>query len=188
MSQTRRFLRWLPTFLAFPLGGLAAITVVGPTATPAAGLASGAILGAVVGGAQWLALRSSGVGRAWWGATTIAVAVATALAVLVIGSGTATGELVLRGAVTGLAVGASQASVLRATWPRGLAWTAVTAVAWAGAWLITLQVIVDPERGYVGFGASGALAATIVTGLALAVLLSDRHGTEQAVGVSAVTP
>lgn len=187
MSQKRLFLRWLPTFLAFPLGGLASIAVVGPTATAVAGLASGAILGAVVGGAQWLALRSSGVGRSWWVATTIATAVATAFTVLVIGPGTATGDLVLRGAVTGLAVGAAQASVLPATWPRRLAWTAVTAAAWAGGWLITLQVIVDAERGYVSFGASGAMAATIVTGLALPVVRGLRQGTEHAVVVSGAT-
>jgi hypothetical protein len=187
MTQKRRFVRWLPTFLAFPLGGLAAITLVGATATPATGLATGAILGAIVGGAQWLALRSSGVGPAWWLATTLATAVATALTLLVVGSGTTTSDLMLRGAITGLAVGASQAIVLRTTWTRRVAWTAVTAAAWAGAWLITLQVIVDPERGYVGFGASGALAATVLTGLALAVVLGPRQGTGPALEAPAVT-
>ena len=187
MATSRRFLRWLPTFLAFPLGGLAAITVVGPTDSPASGLATGAILGTVLGGAQWLALRSCGVGRSWWAATTIATAVATALSVLVIGPGTSTGDLVLRGAITGLALGASQAAAVRTTWARGLGWTAIVAAAWAGAWFLTLQVIVDPERGYVGFGASGALAATIVTGLALPVVLGDRRGVDEPAAVSPVT-
>jgi hypothetical protein len=175
MSQKRRFLRWLPTFLAFPLGGLLAITLVGPTDTLVTGLVAGAILGTVVGGAQWLALRSSGVGRAWWAATAAAAALATGLAVAVIGPGTETSDLVLRGAVTGLAIGGAQAAVLRARWTGALAWTALTSVTWAAAWFITLQVIVDPERGYVGFGASGAIVATVVTGLALPVIVGQRR-------------
>lgn len=40
-------------------------------------------------------------------------------------------------------------------------------MSWAAGWLVTTNVIVDAENGYVAFGSSGALMATTVTGLVL---------------------
>ena len=51
------------------------------------------------------------------------------------------------------------------------AWAAVDAGTLGLGWLITSQVIVDAERGYHMFGASGALAATVLTGSALRALV-----------------
>ena len=48
---------------------------------------------------------------------------------------------------------------------------ATTSAAWALGWLTTANVIVDAERGYVTFGASGALIVTVITGLVLPRLL-----------------
>jgi hypothetical protein len=47
----------------------------------------------------------------------------------------------------------------------------VTGGAWALGWLVTSQVIADLDRGHHVFGSSGALVATIITGLALRRLL-----------------
>jgi hypothetical protein len=52
-----------------------------------------------------------------------------------------------------------------------LAWTAVTASAWGVGWWVTSHVIVDAERGYVTFGSSGALLATLLTGAALRLVV-----------------
>ena len=49
-------LRWLPTFLAFPLGGFLSLLIFGSSASPLTALGGGVIVGAAIGGAQWLAL------------------------------------------------------------------------------------------------------------------------------------
>jgi hypothetical protein len=159
--------RWLPTFLAFPLGGLLAIEIVGGLDSPLAGAAGGAITGAVLGLAQWLALRPYGVGRDWIAVTTAATAVGMATAAAVTGAGTQVLDLVVMGAVAGAAVGAAQSPLLTDSSQAAAAWTVVTATAWAVGWLITSQVIVDLDRGHHVFGSSGAIVATLLTGLAL---------------------
>ena len=66
-----RLTRWIPTFLAVPLAGLITIETVGSFDGAASGAAAGLLAGAIVGGAQWLALRSAGIGRGWIAATLI---------------------------------------------------------------------------------------------------------------------
>jgi hypothetical protein len=185
MSSSRTFLRWLPTFLAFPAAGLLTISTIGPLRSPAAGLVGGAVAGAVLGGAQWLALRASGIGRAWWLATVVGAAVGTALGVAATGAGTSTSALVVRGLLTGAVLGLGQAVAVRRPPARVAAWAATTTVAWGLGWLVTANVIVDADRGFVVFGSSGALVATIVTGLALPVLLGRGATTAAAAGESA---
>ena len=69
------FKRWLPTFLGFPLGGLLAIQTVGSIHSPLSAAVAGALAGAVIGGAQWLALRSSDVRALWIAAMALATAI-----------------------------------------------------------------------------------------------------------------
>jgi hypothetical protein len=161
--------RWLPTFLGFPVGGFFAILAIGSLDTPAVAAAGGLIAGTVIGGAQWLALRPRGIGWRWIALTAAAMAAGSSVSVAVTGAGTERADVLLAGLLTGAAVGAAQSSLL----PRGAAlWTAISAVAWSLAWLTTSFVIVDIERGYAVFGSSGALVATILTGLALTRLLA----------------
>ncbi|MBC8162293.1 MAG: hypothetical protein H7Z42_13880, partial [Roseiflexaceae bacterium] len=47
-------LRWMVTFLGFPLGGAAAYALVRSVDTPLRGLLGGLIAGAILGLAQWL--------------------------------------------------------------------------------------------------------------------------------------
>jgi hypothetical protein len=155
------FMRWLPTFLAFPVGGAVAITTVGTIDTPLKAAAGGLLAGAVIGLAQWLALRPS---RRWIGYTAAAVAAGSALSAAITGSGTELADVVLTGAITGTVVGVAQSALLGRD--RAL-WTAVSAGGWALGWLATWLVIVDIERGYAMFGSSGALVVTLLTGLAL---------------------
>ena len=153
------FKRWLPTFLAFPLGGLIAIETVGSLDGPLSGALAGLIAGAVIGAGQWLALRNSG---RWIAYTAIAMSAGTALATALTHAGTDLADLALTGLIAGATVGAAQALLLRST-----TWFAVTAAAWTLGWLATASIGVDVERGYVVFGSAGAITVTLLTGLAL---------------------
>ena len=53
------FKRWLPTFLGFPIGGYLATQIVGSLHDPASAAAGGLVAGAIIGGAQWLALPAA---------------------------------------------------------------------------------------------------------------------------------
>jgi hypothetical protein len=166
------FKRWLPTFLGFPIGGLIATQVVGSLHDPVSAAAGGLLAGAIIGGAQWLALRSRGMTRRWVGYTAAAMAAGSALGATITGAGTEVADVMLWGLVTGAAVGAAQSTLL-ARGPRvAAAWTAVTAAGWSLGWLVTSQIIVDVERGHHVFGSSGALVATVLGGLALRYLLA----------------
>ena len=105
------------------------------------------------------------------------MAAGSAVSVAVTGAGTERTDVLLAGLVTGAAVGAAQSTLL----PRGAArWTAVSAAAWTLAWLTTSFVIVDIERGYAVFGSSGAVVATVLTGLVLSRLITAARGDELA--------
>ena len=106
------FKRWLPTFLAFPIGGLLALETVGSVTDPLTAAAGGLLAGAVIGGAQWLALRADGIDRRWPLFTAVAMAAGSALAVAATGAGTETADLVLTGVIAGAAVGAAQGALL----------------------------------------------------------------------------
>jgi hypothetical protein len=174
MSIPRPLLRWLPTFLAFPAAGLVTITLLGPLGSTGSGLVAGGLAGAIVGGAQWFALRSSGIRGTWWVATIVGAALGTAVGLALTAAGTASGDLVVRGLVAGAAVGLAQAWAAGRSAVVALAWTATTATAWGIGWWITSRVIVDAERSFVVFGSSGALVATLLTGAALPLLLRGR--------------
>jgi hypothetical protein len=164
------FTRWIPTFLAFPIGGLLAVEIIGSSDGPLAAALGGLLAGAVIGAGQWLALRRDGTSHRWIGRTAAAVAAGAALSAVISGSGTDVPALVLAGLVTGTVVGAAQGPLLGRGARAAAAWTAITGAAWALGWLVTSQVIVDAERGFHMFGSSGALVATLLTGLALRAL------------------
>ena len=62
--------RWLPTFLAFPVGGYIAFLTVGSLTGPLSGALAGLIAGAAIGTGQWLALRNE---RRWIAYTAVAM-------------------------------------------------------------------------------------------------------------------
>jgi hypothetical protein len=165
--------RWLVTIVAFPLGGLLAIQVASTADGPLPAALAGGIAGAVIGLAQWLALRP-GVNPLWIPVTAAALAAGLALGVLAIGSATGLGSLALLGAIAGLTVGGAQSLLLRAGILRSLLWAAAVGASWTIAWVVTSLVIVDEQRGYATFGLSGALVATVLTGVALRGLLGAR--------------
>ena len=121
------------------------------------------LAGAVIGVGQWLALRNEGVDRRWPLFTAAAMTAGSALAAAATGAGTEVSDLVLTGAVAGAAVGAAQGLLLGSR-----VWAVITAASWALAWLISAGVLAQQaDEGFVVFGSSGALVATVLTGLAL---------------------
>jgi hypothetical protein len=176
------FKRWLPTFLAFPIGGYLALTTVGSLDGPVSAAAGGLLAGAVIGAGQWLALRSQGIGRRWVAYTGAAMAAGTALAAAVTGAGTELGDLMLTGAIAGAAVGAAQSTLLVRGGRASVAWTAVTAASWPLGWLATWAVVgINADRGFYVFGSSGALVVSVLTGLALRRMFAAPGATNNAV-------
>jgi hypothetical protein len=185
------FLRWAPTFLGFPVGGWLAFQVAGSITSPLTGTLAGVIAGAAIGDAQWLALGRV-AGWRWFAATVLGMGAGSSLAAVATGAGTTTPALVISGLVTGAVVGAAQGFALH----RGLRvkalWAATVSVSWALGWLVTANVIVDAENGYVAFGSSGALLATALTGLVLRRILGPvvrpATGTASAAAPASVKP
>ena len=166
-------LRWLPTFLAFPLGGFLALLLFGSSASPLVALGGGVIVGATIGGAQWLALGRV-AGWRWFAATTIAVAVGSVAASLLIGPPTSLAAAGMTGLAVGAFVGIAQALVLATRAGARVAWALTVTASWTLGWLMTSFVIVDLDRGQFVFGASGAIVATVITGVVLRAILGRR--------------
>ena len=157
--------RWFPTFLAFPIGGYLAYATVGSVTDTGTAAVGGLLAGAVIGAGQWLALRGPGIDRRWAVVTAAAMTAGSALAAVATGAGTETADLVVTGLVTGAAVGAAQSALLGSG---RLAWTAVTAATWGLAWFISSAVLAQQaDEDFVVFGSSGAIVATVLTGLTI---------------------
>jgi hypothetical protein len=168
----RSALRWLPTFLGFPLGGLVAELIAGPVDGLVAALRGGAITGLILGAVQSWGMGSNGPPAARWiTATTAGLTVGLALGSAVVGYGTSLGDLVVQGAICGLAIGTAQALVLRGR--VAYLWAPALSALWALGWAITTSIGVDVETQYAVFGSSGAVVVTAATAV-LPVLLATR--------------
>jgi hypothetical protein len=165
-------LRWLPTFLGFPIGGLIAIAATGPVTSLTTGLIGGAVAGAVLGAAQWLVLRGRLSKVEWWiPATAVGQAVGLAAGAALVGYRTGLQDLAIQGAVTGLGVGILQALVLRphvATW---FWWAIAMPPLWALGWMVTTAAGIRVDQQFTNFGASGAIVVTLLSCLLLVQLL-----------------
>jgi hypothetical protein len=171
----RSALRWIPTFLGFPLGGLIADLVSGPVNGLAAAIAGGLITGIVLGAVQSWGLGPAGPpARQWIGATAAGFTIGLGAGAAVVGYGTSMGDLVVQGAICGFAIGGAQSVVL---WSRlgrlALAWVPALGAIWALGWAVTTAVGIDVEAQYTVFGSSGALVVTAAT-VVLPVLLGAR--------------
>ena len=158
------------SFVGFPLAGLAAKAVTGPIDSTVAAVAGGLAAGAVLGGVQAFALRLDLQHRVAWAiATALGASAGLAVGSTVVDFATDTSSLVTMGAFTGLGIGVAQAAVMVGSPLRRAIWGVITPILWALGWLITSQVIVDVDAQYATFGASGALVATLLGGVVLAV-------------------
>jgi hypothetical protein len=173
LASAVKRLRWawpLALLLGLPIGGYAANIIVGKIDSVGAALIGGLIAGAIIGAAQWLAVKSI-VPWAWIVATSVGMAAGLTAGAALVDYGISRGDLMLMGAVTGLAVGGLQAILLARRGSGALWWVLVNPPAWALAWLVTTFVITaNVKEHFAVFGASGALVFALLTWLVLTFL------------------
>ena len=168
-------MRWLPTFVAFIVGGELATVVVGRVDSIGAALVGGALAGAVIGSGQWLVLRNRLPQAIWWiPATAAGQAIGLAAGAALVGYGTQPVELAIQGAVTGLAIGGLQALILRRHSAGWHWWALAMPPLWAFGWIFTWAAGIDVEAQYANFGASGAIVVTALSGLLLAQIMLSK--------------
>lgn len=167
MDRKKLLWFWVASFLAFPLGGLAA-RVVGPVDESWVAIVAGAIAGAVIGAGQWLVLRTTGIDARWILATAAGLAVGLAVGTAIVDYGISVGDLALVGAVSGLGVGLAQWPLLSGRVRASLVWIPATAALWALGWVVTSQVItMNADEHFAVFGASGAITVALLSGALL---------------------
>ena len=170
-SRPRLWAWLLAILIGLPIGGLIANAIAGPIDSVGAALAGGLLAGAVIGAAQWLALRPL-VPWIWIAATSVGMAAGLAAGAALVDYGTDRGDLALMGAVTGIGIGTLQALVLaRRISGAAVLWALAIPPAWALGWLVTSYVITrNVADQWPNFGAGGALVFGLLTGLVLVVL------------------
>lgn len=162
MTLKRVALRFIPSLLAFPIGGEIVSLTIGSIRTNTDALFGGAIVGLVLGVIQYVALRPFNINRLWIASSALGLTFGSIIAAMVTGLETESPSLALQGLVAGLFVGLAQAlSQKRSIAAIGL-WAISVSATWSIAWFITSKVIVDVEYGYAIFGSSGALVATTI--------------------------
>lgn len=159
--MTELLIRWVPTLLAFPIGGGIAKIAFGGASNVGKSVGGGLIVGLTVGLIQFIALKKYGVSTSWIAATAIATTLAALINSYVFSFKFDSVSLTGSGLVAGLLVGVAQALSQSRDTKFAFVWSLSTMVAWALAWFITSKVIVDPEAQYQIFGSSGALVATV---------------------------
>jgi hypothetical protein len=172
----------LAILVGFPIGGLIANVIFGRVDSIGAALAGGLLAGAIIGATQWLALRPL-VPWIWAVATSVGMAVGLTAGAAIVDYGSSRRDVVVIGAVTGVAVGGLQAIVLaRQRVPGSAWWAAANPPAWALGWLVTSYVITkNVEEQFTNFGASGALLFAMLTGLLLASLVREQESPMKAI-------
>jgi hypothetical protein len=175
-STGRTIARWAVSFAGFPLGGLAAMTLVGPVDSPVSAVAGGLLTGAVLGAVQGWALRAQGRSLvAWSAAAAVGLGAGLAVGAAAVSYGTGLSDLVVQGAVSGAAVGIAQAVLLRRRLGAlALAWPVYLAVVWALGWAITTSIGVEVDERFTVFGSSGAVVVAALTSV-LPLVLARRE-------------
>jgi hypothetical protein len=170
VASWRFWALWAAAFLGFPIGGGLAYLLVGQITTPVQATVAGAVTGAILGAVQWAVLRLRLPMPIWWVvATSAGLAVGLAISTALLGTESTGAELLGRAAITGLGVGVAQWLVLRRLVPWAAVWIAVIGLGWVLGWFVSGSIGIGPSWSV--FGASGALAFQLLTGLALYVLL-----------------
>ena len=171
-STARRIWLWPVSILvSFPIGGYIADLVVDGVDSVGAALTAGIIAGAVIGVAEWWAIRRW-VSWLWIPATIVGMAVGLAAGAALADYGIDRPDLALMGAVNGAVVGVMQALVLaRHQIPGAFWWAVANAPAWALGWIVSSYVISrNIDERFPNFGASGAIVYGVLTWALLAVL------------------
>ena len=157
--------------LSFPIAGLAGRALGGEVDAVGAALTGGAVTGAGLGAAQWLAARDMfGQWLAWIGVSAMGYGVGLAVGAALVDYETDLGSLAAMGAVSGAGLGAGQGFVLAAQGRKrlGVAWGAAMPVLLAVGWTVTTLGGIDVDQQFTVFGAYGAVVFTLLSGLLLA--------------------
>jgi hypothetical protein len=163
---------WIVAILVgLPIAGYIADLVVNGVDSVGTALAGGLIVGAVIGAAEWFALRQW-VSWLWILATIAGMAVGLFTGAAVVDYGIDRGDLALMGTVNGGVVGLMQALVLaRHRIPGALWWAVANPPAWALGWFVSSYVISrNIDERFPIFGASGAIVFGLLTWLLFGVL------------------
>ncbi|TCC46320.1 hypothetical protein E0H73_44050 [Kribbella pittospori] len=174
-STARRMWLWpVAILVSFPIGGYIADLAVDGVDSVGAALAGGLIVGAVIGTAEWFALRQR-ISWLWILATMVGMAAGLVAGAALVDYGIGRADVALLGAVTGAGVGVMQALVLaRHRVPGAFWWAVANPPAWALGWFVTSYVITrNIDERFPIFGASGALVFGLLTWLLLAVLFRE---------------
>ena len=171
-STVRRMWLWpVAILVSLPIGGYIADLVVNGVDSLGAALVGGLVVGAIIGAAEWFALRQR-VSWLWILATTAGMAVGLVAGAALVDYGIDRGDLALMGAVNGVAVGVVQALVLaRHRIPGAFWWAIANPPAWALGWFVSSYVISrNIDERFPIFGASGAIVFGVLTWLLLGAL------------------
>jgi hypothetical protein len=171
-GPARRMWLWpVAILVSFPIGGYIADLVVDGVDSVGAALAGGLIVGAIIGAAEWFALRQW-VSWLWIPATSAGMAVGLVAGAALVDYGIDRGDLALMGAVNGVWVGVAQALVLaRHRIPGAFWWAVANPPAWALGWFVSSYVIArNIGERFPIFGASGAIVFGLLTWLLLRTL------------------
>ena len=171
-STARRMWLWpLAILLGFPIGGGIADLVINGVDSVGTAIVGGLIAGAIIGAAEWFALRQW-VSWLWIPATSVGMAAGLAAGAAIVDYGISRGDVVVIGVATGVGVGVLQALVLARHRISGALWWAIAnPPLWGLAWLVTSYVITtNVKEQFTNFGGSGAIVFGLVTWLLLAVL------------------
>lgn len=168
-SRLPRSVRWMLSFVGFPIGGLVAQVLVGPVDDVAPALLGGLITGLSVGAAQAWGLALDRRTAIRCAATTgVGFMIGLGLGAPAVGYETTLPRLVVQGAICGVAVGVAQVGLIRTQGGRPvLVWPVVLGAIWALGWAVTTAVGIDVGRQFTVFGSSGAVVVTALTGVAL---------------------
>lgn len=178
ISERGLFLGWLTTFLAFPLGGIASLSFVGPVEGVVSAALAGALAGAFVGAGQWLALyRHLGAPVDWILATTVGLALGATIGAILTDAGRELQDLLVFGLVSGAAVGVAQWPLLRQRLRYAALWPPVVAAGWVLGWLAAEAAGVELDNGYVVFDPVGGLGFSAITGAMLLFMIRSSHAT-----------
>jgi hypothetical protein len=188
-STARGLWLWpIAILIGFPIGGLIADLTVDGVDSAGAALVAGLIAGAIIGAAEWFALRRW-VSWLWIPATSTGMAVGLTAGAALVDYGVGRDDLALMGAVTGLGVGVLQAMVLVLAGHQISAaslWAVANPPAWALGWFVTSYVIsANIDERFPNFGASGALVFGLLTWLLLAALFRRASEVRGATGAAA---
>lgn len=165
---------WLLSVFGFPLGGFAAVNLASIYDGPLSAATAGLVAGFIIGLGQWLTKRDT-LSLKWPYFTALGLGIGGLFGSVVLEGRSDPVSLTLFGTISGLVVGTAQAFDFANRREASL-WFVTTFLLWSVSWAITATVIVDPERGYVVFGMSGAIVYTVLSGILLRWIVKGRKG------------